>query len=124
MDNLKKSNKMRSIIKSKLSLLVLVIFAVLLINASWKMYKKSVDAKKYMYAVEEEFYSLEKQYKDVNEDLQYIKSGTGFEKEVRSKFDLGKEGEKAIMIIEDDPVQIKEPEKRGFWNSIKRWASF
>lgn len=124
MNHFKRDAGLKKYLKSKILVLFLIIMAVVLINASWKMYKKSVQAEKYMNAVLEEYSALENQYESAGKDLDYIKSGTGFEKEVRAKFDLSREGEKAIMIIEEEPPEIQEPEKKGFWGTLKRWASF
>ena len=88
------------------------------------MYQKSKSAKQYLNALEEEYSSLENQYESITDDLDSMESSTGIEKEIRAKFDYGKEGEKAIMIIEEKMPEIQEPKKKGIWQKIKNWATF
>lgn len=88
------------------------------------MYSKSQEAKRYLEATEKEYSGLQEQYESVTEDLNYLNSNTGLEREIRSKFDLAREGEKAILIIEEDLPEIQEPKPKTFWQKIKDWASF
>ena len=110
--------------ESKFLFVICLVLAIILANAALKMYKRSNDAKVYLDATKNEFLSLEDQYNRAKEDLNYIKSDTGTEKEIRSKFDLAREGERAVLIIEEDLPEIQEPQRKSFWKKVFDWASF
>jgi len=108
---------------SKIVLVLFVLLAIFLGNSALKMYSRSSETEKYYKAVDHEFVSLESRYESVTKDLEYIKSNTGLERELRSKFDLAKEGEKAILIIEEEIPPLPEARKRTIWERIVNWVS-
>lgn len=55
------------------------------------------------------------------EDLDYLRSETGLEAEIRAKFGYAKEGERAIMIMDPDIVEEIKVEEKTFWEKIKGW---
>jgi type II secretory pathway pseudopilin PulG len=120
----KRKKQRESFLKSRIVSFLLLFLAILLLNSSIKMYLKSQEAGEYLNSTQEEYLSLKKQYDDAKEDLEYLNSSTGLEKEIRSKFDLVREGEKAILIIEEELPEIQEPKKKGFWGKIKSFVTF
>ena len=110
--------------KSKILFILVLVLLIFLANAALNMYSKSKEAKSYLEATQQEFSNLEGQYNNAKEDLEYLNSGTGLERELRAKFDLAREGEKAVLIIEEDLPEIQEPEERTFWGKVKNWVSF
>jgi cell division protein FtsB len=124
MNRKRKKKKIQEYLSSKVILIILLALLFFLANAAWNMKTKSDSAQQYLDALEDEYKSLDSQYQEVTEELKVIRSGTGIEREIRSKFDLGREGERAIMIIEEEIPEIMEPKEENFWDKIKNWASF
>ena len=124
MNSRRRKKKIGQYLGSKLLLIGIFAIMLFLANASFKMYSKSQEAKEYLEATEKEYTNLQEQYESVTDDLEYLNSGTGLEKEIRSKFDLAREGEKAILIIEEDLPEVKEPEPKSFWKKVVDWVSF
>ncbi len=89
-----------------------------------KMVKKTNEIKEYLRSSEKEYADLEKRYLEVYDDLEYINSNTGKEKEIRSKFDLSKEGEKVVFIIEEEVISAPPPEPSKWWQKAFDWVSF
>ncbi len=118
-----RKKKKGGILDIKIVAFILLLVVILISNAALKMYKRSKDTKEYLKAVEIQYLALEARYNASTEDLEYLKSETGMEREIRSKFDLAKEGEKAILIIEEEEIEIEEPVKRSFWGRLKNWVS-
>ena len=107
-----KTKRTGGILRSKILFFILAILLLVIINASIKMFNKSRETKDYLKSVEKEYANLEEQYEKVESDLGYINSKTGIEKEIRSKFDFAKEGERAVLIIEEDlPPELPTAEK-------------
>jgi peptidoglycan hydrolase CwlO-like protein len=123
MNRLKRKRKIGDLLESKWILALFIIIAVFLSNTALKMYSKSMQTKEYLQTTEKEFSNLQGQLSAVSDDLDKIYSDTGFEKEVREKFNLAKEGEKAIMIIEEELPLPPQPRKKNLWERIKSWVS-
>lgn len=102
----------------------MLFLSFVLVKAAFNMHSKSKAAENYFLSTKKEYENLEYQYENVSKDLDFFKSDTGQEKEIRSRFDLGREGEKAILIIEENLPPTQEPVKKSFWKKVKDWASF
>jgi uncharacterized protein YxeA len=124
MNRLINKHKNKGLLNSKFILFILLILAVILINSAYQIFKKTNETKEYLNLLEEDYASLENRYTEVKKDLEYANSKTGLEREIRSKFDLSLQGEKAIVIIENDVPDIKPPEKKNFFQKIKDFVSF
>lgn len=65
---------------------------------------------------------LEKRYQVMSEQSEALKSDIGIESEIRGKFDVVKQGEGVIIIVEKDAPNI-EADKRGvlrrFWDGVR-----
>lgn len=94
--------KIRSIIYSKLFLLALFLFIVWLgfsINSIYKKYSISREAaNKAAIQVEE----LEKRELDLRKKVDGLESTIGVENEIRNKYLMNKDGEKTVVLIEDE----------------------
>ena len=113
---------MKGLLDSKIFLVVLIIAAFVFGKAAFFMNKQKMETKKMVASVSGEYEELNKRFSDAKNDLEYMNSSTGKEKEIREKFDLGKEGEKAIFIVEEKipPLMPKEPSGFGkFLTNVK-----
>jgi hypothetical protein len=124
MNKNKRKKKISSWLDSKIFLLLVFLLAIFLANSALNMYLKSMDAKQYLNTTIDEYSSLEAQYDSAYSDLEYLKSETGIEKEIREKFDLARDGEKAVLIIDEELTPVHTPQKKTFWRKIKDWVSF
>ncbi|TSD02648.1 MAG: hypothetical protein Athens071416_584 [Parcubacteria group bacterium Athens0714_16] len=99
-----KKKRYYKILYLRIILLVLIVLTVIFGKGAWNMYEKERIANENLINAERE--------------LSVIK---GIEKELRKKFDVVKEGEKVIMIVDKkegtENSVIKD--KTGFWNWIK-----
>jgi hypothetical protein len=124
MNRLNNKHKGRGLLDSKFILFILIILAVVLVKSAYQIFKKTNETKEYLNSLETNYATLENRYIEVKKDLEYANSKTGLEKEIRSKFDLSLQGERAIVIIDNDVPQIKPPEKKNFLQKIKDFVSF
>ncbi len=107
--------------KSKILLLFMAIIFISLSRGVVGTYSKERDSKIEMDRVAEEKRNLEGRYNIISEQSESLKSQIGIETEIRSKFDVVKDGEGVIIIVEKD-IPIPEEDKRGvlkrFWDSV------
>lgn len=71
----------------------------------------------------------EKRVKELQKDKEYLtyeieklQTKDGVEESIRAKFGLAKEGENAIIVVEEKPQKIEvEASTGGFWGFLKNW---
>lgn len=87
---------------------------------AWSKYKES---NRRLEASVVELTQLETQYGELKEEKAHASSTTGVEMQIRSKFDLAKEGENVVFITTDTPDEPLKEEK-GLKKIIDRFKSF
>lgn len=111
---------MTKLTHSPAAYIVLVLLAVLFIYNAVGAFNKSRLAEGRMNAVEDEFANLENQKTRLTAELQNANTDFGREKALREKFNVVKEGEQVIMIVNKAEVmetQAPSP-KPGFFARI------
>lgn len=111
MNQIIKLRRIRGVLDSKIFLIIMIIIAFVFGKAAFFMNKQKNETQKMVANITSEFNVLNERYSNAQKDLEYMNSNTGKEKEIRERFDLGREGEKAIFIIEEKPAPVlpKEP---------------
>ena len=63
---------------------------------------------------------MKKREEFLNKELYNIRTNRGKEAEIRAKFDVGREGEKLVVLVDaEESVIIQEPKELGFLEKIK-----
>jgi len=124
MEYLKRRQKARKRLYSKVTIVFLLIVVVLLIRPTWNIFQKSRESKRNVIEARAELVTLENRKKDLERDLEYIKSEHGRDQEIRSKFGMAKDGETLVVVVRDEekkpaPEPVPEP---TFWE--KTWSRF
>lgn len=87
------------------------------------MYKKERDTRLRRIEQREVLDELEGREESLREEIERLSTERGIEEEVRSKFEVGKEGEEVVIIVDnpdDEDVNKKEIEKT-FLQKIFSW---
>jgi len=124
MEYLKRRQKARKRLYSKVTIGFLVIVVILLVRPTWNIYQKSREGKRNVIEARSELATLENRKKELERDLEYIKSEHGRDQEIRSKFGVAKEGETLVVIVRDEekkPVFEPVPEPTFF---ERTWSRF
>lgn len=108
--------------RSKLLLLFMLLVLIFLVKGTFSAYTKERNSRIEVERVLKEKETLDKRYQVMSEQSDALKSNIGVESEIRNKFDVVKEGEGVIVIVDKD-VPIIEEDKRGvlkrFWDSVR-----
>ena len=94
--------KVRRIVYSKPTILILVLLTALTLRGAWGMYQKSVEAKANRDKAVAEENSLLAREKELHTDVVDLSSDRGKEEEIRNRFMVAKEGEKVIIVSQPD----------------------
>ena len=87
------------------------------------MYEKERDTRLKRIEQREILNELEGRESSLREEIERLSTERGIEEEVRSKFEVGKDGEEIIIIVdnpEGENAEKKETEKT-FWQKMYNW---
>ncbi len=99
-----------------LILLLVILFFVL--KGTWIIFMKSSYSHKQKIAVEAELIALQERKNSIEKKIQRLNTETGVEEEIRSKYDVAKEGEKLIVIVDEEEKEVDTEENKGFVNKF------
>jgi cell division protein FtsB len=122
MKEFQEKHKIRQKKRSRIVLFFMLILLISLVRGTTNTYFKERESRVEVDRVMKEKQELEKRYAVMSEQSEALKSDIGVESEIRSKFDVAKEGEGVIVIVEKD-TPIIEGDKRGvlrkFWDGVR-----
>lgn len=120
MFDFQEKRKLKQFLYSKITLVVLVVVVGLLLNSVWNIYTKERETRIVRKNLEREFLELQEREELLREEIERLKTPRGIEEEIRSKFEVSKDGEKVMVIV--DPTKDKETQiykrKNSFWSKF------
>ncbi|MBL4644466.1 MAG: hypothetical protein JKX80_01220 [Candidatus Pacebacteria bacterium] len=115
----------RKIVFGKVGLLVLFVIFVLFARGTWGVYQKADFAKGNRDRAEQELATLHEREVALQEELARLGTERGLEEEIRHKFDVGKESEQLIVLIDTpEPEKVIEFKKPTIWERVVKFLGF
>lgn len=121
MRDYQKTGKIRKIMESRLALGV---FAIILIAFSYTIFnllQKMEDTKTNKEIAETRVGDLEARKVKLTEDIASLNTQEGIEESIRTRFGLAEEGEKMIIIVNDEDDQAKDQKGNKFVEFFTGW---
>lgn len=103
---------------------MLLLIAVFLGNAAYNAWDKASIAKNKRMEVAAELGVLQAREAMLRERIAYLETDKGKEEELRKQFDVGKEGEYAIVVVEKEanvPLDANRDTEKSFFERILDW---
>lgn len=100
--------KLRSIFGSRLTQGIVLILAAFILVSAYNRYLIARDMAERRAAVESEIATLEERRETLDTQVQYLSNERGIESEMRRQFDIAREGEQVVIILEDEKSQELE----------------
>lgn len=125
MRGLKKRNNFLAWFFSNISVIVLIVVFVLVWHGVWKVYKKEVQSRGNVGALVQEEEVLKERKIELEERVASLETETGKVKEIREKFDVVREGEQVVVLVDapDTATTTLQKEEKGLfgkmWESLK-----
>ena len=117
-----RKNIWRRLYESPISIVFLL---ALLIFFSWNIIQlggKLLDTEENRKIAEEKVTELKERKKKTREEIELLKTDKGIEENIRERYGLVKEGEKVIIIVDENKDKIvKKEEESTFLNFLKNW---
>jgi len=113
--------KVRKIMYSKVSLLILFVILVIVGKGAWDVYKKAEIARSERNIALRYITQLETRNAEVQASLEHFKNNGGIEEEVRQKYTVARPGEEIVVVVDDDVKKGKNSEvvdKKSLWQHI------
>jgi cell division protein FtsB len=116
--------KVKRLMFSKVTLVILVVIAGVLINAVWSVYKKREITKENLNKTRLNLEGLEQRQNNLSVEIGRLKTEAGIEEEIREKYGLVKPGEEVITIVhKSDGLSTSSlgSDSKGFWQKVLDW---
>lgn len=127
MKEFRQKHIIRQRIYSKPVILLLLVILFFIAHGTWNVFKRSHQSDQKLVLAEESLAKFEEKRDTITQEIERLETNVGIEEEIRSKFDLAREGEKSIVIVDEEVVEVPEPEKGKFetlWGHFKESLPF
>jgi cell division protein FtsB len=125
MHDFQKKKRIKKIIYSPVVIAILVLFLIILIRGVWGVYKKAYISTGNLEREKLELEKLSFRQKNLASSIDYLKTDQGIENEIRTKFRAVKEGEKVVIIVDDQTISTTSSEittsTHGIWYKVFHW---
>lgn len=112
MNDWEEKRKIRSILYSKVALILLLVILILAIKGTFNLYQKSREARINKDRVVIQLDELYQRQFFLKEGLKELNSEKGVESMMRQKFNVKKEGEEVAIIVEQEGNDDSVPQSR------------
>ena len=118
--NLEEKKKIKRVLYSKTTLILVLLLFILAVRGTWNLYQKSQEAKNNRLIVESQIKDLKTREAFLHNELNNLSTDYGIESEVRQKFNVKKDGEQVAVIIPSTPIIEIRPQNSvtSFFNNI------
>lgn len=108
-------------IYSKPFLVFLLVIVILLVKGTWGVWQKERESRRNVAEVEQEFQQLAKRKETLQGQVQKLNTEEGIEESLRKKFQISKEGEKVLVVVDRAPTSTQVQNTNFFqriWSGV------
>jgi len=120
MFDFQQKRKIRKIIYSRLTIVILFILVLLLANSTYKIYQKEKLSLEDYNQTKKEYEDLKGRQAMLDSEIARLKTENGIEEEIRSKFSVAKPGETVVVVV--DSSSSSSTDNNGA--SLSWWQRF
>lgn len=101
----KRKQRIKQVVFSYTTIFALSAAVILLAMSVYERYQVEREMAARKEAVEEELQQLRVRAAALEADVEYLTDERGIEAEIRNRFDVAKEGEQVVIILDDEPLE-------------------
>lgn len=113
-----KKRQLQNRIYSKTTVVILAIVIVILLRATWNMYQANVESQNNFYRVSGQLTALRTREDDLNSEIARLNTEKGTEEEIRKKFNVAKEGEGVVYVVDAKQTAPAPAPQTGFFGQL------
>lgn len=119
--------KLRKILYSKTSLVVLAVLLFMVADGAWQVYQKARIARDERDRAARSLQGLQARNAELTASLARVQSNEGIEEDVRQKFAVARPGEDVVIVVDDSAKKSENSEASttvGFWARLASFLGF
>ena len=101
--------KMRTIFNSRVTQVILAVLSLMVLWSAYDRYLVAKEMSEKRYALEKEMKDLKERQETLGAKVEYLSSERGKEAEMRREFDIAREGEQVVIILDDEVETVIMP---------------
>lgn len=114
--------KVKSFMYNRVTIGILFVIMLFVTRSTWSVYQKQIQSESLKSLSEKKVLELELRNKEINDKIQALETSQGIEKEIRSKFNVVKENENMVIIIDENKDNDSvSTTTESFWKRIKNF---
>ena len=113
--------KIKRVLYSKTSIVVLAVLIFFLARSTYDIYGRQRLSVESFGESTREYESLKTREAHLTTSLLRLETEEGKEEEIRSKFGVAKPGEVVVTVIDDPALGSETAVKKGFWGKMMDW---
>ncbi|MEO8638081.1 MAG: septum formation initiator family protein [Candidatus Taylorbacteria bacterium] len=125
MKEFKKKKKLKSILYSRVSIVLLLILFFFIARSTYEVWGKQSESQGKKNQAQTELEKLKARQEELSGEISRLKTPEGIEEEIREKFKMAKENENMAIIVDTEEKKPAPVEKVGFFeglvNSVKQF---
>lgn len=122
----KKRKTIERFLYSKITLSLLLFAAAFLAVSVWGVYEKERGTAEVRKKRAEELSNLRAREAELSSEIERLSTPEGIEMEIREKYELGKEGERVVVVIDPagEDANVAGAEERGWFRAFLSFFGF
>lgn len=114
--------KVRSVMYHRVTVVILSVITLIVLHSTWLVYNKKIESAEMKDVALRGVEELRIRDSDLLAKIDRLSTTPGVEEEVRSKFSVAKDGENAVVIVEDEETKVSTTsQKISFWTKLKNF---
>lgn len=97
-----RKNSLKQLVFSKITLVFLLVLAAYLAMGTYERFAVERNMAARRAEIEARYEKLKERKLTLEEKVEYLRGDTGIEAEIRNHFDVAKEGEQVVIIVDDE----------------------
>ncbi len=98
--------KIKSFLGSRITQVIILVLAIFVFISAYNRYLIAREMAERRSAVESEIKSLEERRINLESEVKYLSNERGIESEMRRQFDVAREGEQVVIIVDDKKENV------------------
>ena len=123
MMDFQRKRKLKNLVFSYVTIVALLIMIVFMAQSVWERFTVEREMSERRHEVERELHDLKLRAAALESQVEYLEDERGVEAEIRNRFDVVKEGEQVVIILDDESTNEGEAETQAPAEAVP-WYKF
>jgi cell division protein FtsB len=124
MFDFQQKRKIRSVFGSPITQGVILLITLFILLSAYNRYLIARDMAERRFAVEAEIQALEERRQKLDQEVKYLSNERGVEAEMRRQFDITREGEQLVILLDDTEESSTSTNTESAATTTKAWYRF